>query len=175
MKIDIKWNTIPTYEIDVAELSSPYEICTIMKRLGIECYVYSITFKGILLKFGMSADNSRNYGERLYRQVGHSKSWGALRLKGSCGSDWRIVEEEFLDLYNIPIEKNHLKIKIWDLTNYEFETIDKINEILYIESTLIQKYKDLCGEKPLGNIHDDEQIFRRRAISQKTWNGLFEV
>lgn len=175
MKININWKNIPTHTIDIGELDSPYDICLTMKFLQIDWYVYRIMFKGIVIKFGMSADKSRSYGERIYRQIGHSKSWGSKRLYGSSGSDWRVIEEDFYDLYGYPIDKNFIKIKVWDLTNYPFETLNPYNEVLAIESSLIQQYNEVCGEKPIGNIHDDENIFRRPSINKSTWNDLFQT
>ena len=167
----INWNVLPTYHIDVKTLTSPYEICKRMNTARIDKYVYMITFKGIVIKFGMSADNSRAYGERLYRQIGHSKSWGEQRLVCSSGSDWRIVEEDFEALYGITIHKDDLKIKIWDATNYPFETINPWDEVYYMEQELIRQYKDLIGSKPIGNINDDKNIIYKAYINKNTWNN----
>ena len=174
MKIDTNWSIIPTHTIRVKELNSPYEISLFMKSHKIDKYLYQIMYKGIVIKFGMSADNSRNYGERIYRQIGHLRSWGNLRLTGSSGSDWRIVEEDFENMYGIPIDKNHIKIKIWDLTDYPFTTINPWNEVLVMESQLIARYVDAVGEKPIGNINDEANAIRRPAIQTSTWVKLFE-
>lgn len=174
MKIDTNWSIIPTHTIQVKELNSPYEISLFMKSHKIDKYLYQIMYKGIVIKFGMSADNSRNYGERIYRQIGHLRSWGNLRLTGSSGSDWRIVEEDFENMYGIPIDKNHIKIKIWDLTDYPFTTINPWNEVLVMESQLIAQYVDAVGEKPIGNINDEANAIRRPAIQTSTWVKLFE-
>ena len=99
---------------------------------------------------------------------------GNLRLTGSSGSDWRIVEEDFENMYGIPIDKNHIKIKIWDLTDYPFTTINPWNEVLVMESQLIAQYVDAVGEKPIGNINDEANAIRRPAIQTSTWVKLFE-
>ena len=174
MKTDTNWSIIPTHNINVKELQSPYDISLFMKSHKIEKYLYKIMYKGIVIKFGMSADNSRNYGERIYRQIGHLRSWGNQRLTGSSGSDWRIVEEDFENMYGIPIDKNYIKIKIWDLTNYPFITINPWNEVLILESQLIARYVDAVGEKPIGNINDEANAIRRPAIQTSTWVKLFE-
>ena len=101
MKINTDWSIIPTHNINVRDLQSPYDISLFMKSHKIDKYLYQIMYKGIVIKYGMSADNSRNYGERIYRQIGHLRSWGTQRLNGSSGSDWRIVEEDFETLYNM--------------------------------------------------------------------------
>lgn len=174
MKINTNWDIIPKYTIDVGMLNDPYEISKIMREYKIEKYCYKIMFKGIVLKFGMSADNSRNYGERLYRQIGHSKSWAEKRLNGSSGSDWRIVEEDFYDMYGMAIDRSHMKVMVWDLTNYPFVSIDPWYEIIAIENQLIEKYKDAVGEKPIGNINDESSIQRRSYIRTETFDRLFD-
>jgi hypothetical protein len=174
MKINADWSKIPTHTINVKDLCSPYDISTYMKNYKIDKYLYQIMYKGIVIKFGMSADNSRNYGERVYRQIGHIRSWGERRLNGSSGADWRIVEEDFEKLYNISIDKDFIKIKLWDLTNYPFETINPWNEVLILESQLIARYVDAVGEKPIGNINDEANSIRRLSIQTSTWLRLFE-
>lgn len=174
MKINTNWSIIPTHRIDVKELLSPYDISLFMKKHKIDKYLYQIMYKGIVIKFGMSADRSRNYGERIYRQIGHLRSWGNQRLNGSSGSDWRIVEEDFENLYGIAIDKDHIRIKIWDLTNYPFTTINPRNEVLILESQLIARYVEAVGEKPIGNINDESNAFHRPAIRTSTWLKLFE-
>lgn len=174
MKINTDWAIIPTHNINVKELECPYDLSLFMKSHKIEKYLYQIMYKGIVIKYGMSADNSRNYGERIYRQIGHLRSWGAQRLNGSSGSDWRIVEEDFETLYNMSIDKDHVKIKIWDLTDYPFTTINPWNEVLVLESQLIARYVEAVGEKPIGNINDEANAIRRPAIQTSTWVKLFE-
>ena len=174
MKINTDWDTIPTHKINGKELMSPYDVSLFMKSHKIDKYLYQIMYKGIVIKFGMSADNSRNYGERIYRQIGHLRSWGTQRLTGSSGSDWRIVEEDFENLYGIQIDKDYIKIKIWDLTDYPFITINPWNEVLILESQLIARYVEAVGEKPIGNINDEANAIRRPAIHTSTWVKLFE-
>ncbi len=172
MKID--WSIIPTYDIDVSTLTSPYDICKLLGKAKIDKYVYQITWKGIVIKYGMSADNSRAYGERLYRQIGHSKSWGKKRLVCASGSDWRIIEEDFKNLYDLDLEKDYLKIKIWDATHYPFETIRPWDEVYAMEQEMIRKYKEATGSKPLGNINDDKNIIYKARIKKSTWDSHFE-
>lgn len=170
----INWSIIPTYGIDVKSLTSPYEICKRMSAAKIDKYIYRINYKGIVLKYGMSADKSRAYGERLYRQIGHAESWGNKRLVCSSGADWRIIEDDFKKLYGYPIDKDDLKICIWDTTNYPFTTINPWDEIYHMEQELILKYKEIVGSKPLGNINDDKNIMYKGYIRQSTWDKNFE-
>jgi hypothetical protein len=172
----INWNIIPTHTIDVGKLSDPYEICDLLKQHKIRKYVYRIKYKGIVIKYGMSADRSRNYGDRLYRQIAHSESWGARRNNGSSGSDWRIIEDDFYKLYGSKIDKADMTIKIWNLSAYPFVSINTAKEVFYIEQNLIEAYTTAVGEKPIGNINDDTNYKRKGYIPKKLFgnDGLFE-
>jgi hypothetical protein len=172
MKID--WAIIPQYTLQVSKLNSPYEICQRMRKAKIDKYVYEIRWKGLVIKYGMSADNSRAYGERLYRQIGHSKSWGAQRLVCSSGSDWRIIEEDFEKEYGLPLDKDNLQITVWDASNYPFETINPWDEVYFMEQELIRKYKEVVGVKPIGNINDDKNIIYKARIKKSTWENMFD-
>jgi len=172
MKID--WSIIPTYTLDVSTLSKPYDICKRMRKAKIDKYVYRIMWKGIVIKYGMSADNSRAYGERLYRQIGHSKSWGDQRLVCSSGAEWRIIEEDFFKTYGFDLDKEYLHVKIWDTTNYPFEWIDPWDEVYCMEQELISKYKEIVGSKPIGNINDDKNIIYKAGIKKTNWGSLFD-
>jgi hypothetical protein len=174
MNTNFDWTKIPTYKINVKDLSSPYDLSLLMKNYNIDKYLYMVMFKGIVLKFGMSADNSRNFGERIYRQIGHCKSWGTLRLTGSSGSDWRIIEEDFESLYGYLPNKDFMTVKLWDVTNYPFITMNSWHEVNAMENVLIEQYVKAVGEKPLGNINDEANVRRRPAILKETWNLLFE-
>jgi len=172
---DIKWNTIPTKTIKLSDLSRPSEIMNLMS--GVSRYVYRINYKGLVLKYGMSAPQaySMEWGERVYRQVAHARSWGKLRINGSSGSDWLEIEHDFKKLYKKKIHHKHLVVHIWDLTNYEFVTIDPRTEIEYIESYLILQYANLVGEKPIGNIHDEDNNLYKPSINRTVMDTLFST
>lgn len=172
MKID--WSIIPTYTLDVSRLSNPYDICKMMRKAKIDKYVYEIMWKGIVIKYGMSADNSRAYGERLYRQIGHSKSWREQRLVCASGSDWRIIEEDFFKTYGFELDKEHLHVKIWDATNYPFKTFNPWDEVYAMEQELIRNYSTVVGAKPIGNINDDRNIIYKAYVKKETFGGLFD-
>jgi hypothetical protein len=161
MKFDIDWSIIPTLKINGTDLTMPYDICTILKEHNIDWYVYQITYKGVVLKYGMSADNSKNYGERLYRQISHAESWGEKRNGGSSGADWRIIEDDFFKEYGIKIDIKDVTIRVWDVTNYPFQSTVPWDEVNYIEQSLIKTYIDIVGEKPIGNVNDESNITRR--------------
>lgn len=171
----INWDIIPTYTLDGAKLTGPSLICHALAHFNIDKYLYRIVYKGIVIKFGMSADKSRNYGERLYRQVGHSASWPIeLRLRGHSGADWRVIEEDFIRLYGIVIDIKDCKITVWDVTNYPFESINSREEILAMEAELISNYEKIVGQKPIGNINDEAWYMEKAHIKKETMSNIFE-
>jgi hypothetical protein len=121
----------------------------------------------------MSADNSRNHGERAYRQIAHCKSWGLKRVKGSSGAEWLIIEEDILNKYGIEVDHNRLVIEIIDLTNYPFMLHDEWLEVNKIESHYIKEYERFYGTKPIGNINDEHNAHFRPFIQKVTMNSLF--
>jgi len=171
----VNWSIIPKYHIDGAKLSNPSLICNILAHYNIDKYLYRIVYKGIVIKFGMSADNSRNYGDRLYRQIGHSASWSnSLRLRGHSGADWRVIEEDFKLTYGIDISVTDCKITVWDVTNYPFESINSRDEILAMEAELINNYESVVGQKPIGNINDEAWYMEKAHIKKETLSNIFE-
>jgi hypothetical protein len=173
MTIDTNWSIIPTYILDVKDLTDPYDICNFCKKYNIDWYLYRIKYKGIVLKFGMSADRSRNYGDRSYRQIAHSESWNEKRLNGSSGADWRIIEEDFYKLYDIKIDRKFMEIKFWNLTDYPFISTIPRNEVLRMENELIEEYIKIVGEKPIGNINDEAYIKTKGLVTTQTLENLF--
>ena len=172
--LTIDWSIIPTHTIDVGNLRKPYDICTIMKDKGIEKYLYRITYKGIVLKYGISADNSKNHGDRLYRQISHASGWGVLQNQGSSGRDFRGVEEALLEEYGIVLDLKDLSIKLWDVTNHPFQTIDPFKEIEAMESELVDNHIAATGRKPLGNIEHKKFASKSPGIPAVLYNGLFQ-
>ena len=170
---EIQWNTIPSYEIDVGNLTKPYEICEIMKNKGTDWYIYRITYDGIVLKYGISADNSKNNGERIYRQIAHGSFWGPLQNHGSSGRDFRGVEDALFDKYGITIDRARLSVKIYDVTNYDFQTMDPFKEIEVMESELVDRYVEATGQKPIGNIEHKKFSSKVPGIPAVLYNDLF--
>ncbi len=173
--MEINWNAIPKYEINLRKLDSPNLLCHIFKHYNIDKYVYRIKFKELVIKFGMSADNSRDYGDRVYRQVGHMSSWPqGIRLDGSSGSDFRIVETDFLTLYGFPLDHKYTTITVWNVTDYNFQSVDSRKEILAMEAQLINTYTTIVGTKPIGNINDEAYNKERPHIRKDILANLIE-
>ena len=171
---DINWDSMPKYNIDCGKIATPAFISTILEHYNVDKYLYRIMYKGIVIKYGMSADNSKTYGERIYRQIGHLESWGPLRLTGSSGSDFRITETDFVNTYGFPLHKDHIKVHVWDVTKYQFKSVKPRREILEMESSLILRYKELTGEKPIGNLNDEANYYGKPYIPKEIAAGLFD-
>ena len=171
--MNINWKDIPQHTISVGKLSKPSDISKTLKLFSIRKYIYRIVYKGIVIKYGMSMDNSKNFGERIYRQIGHCKSWDKERLNGSSGSDFRIIEEDFDKLYGFGIDHKSITLTIYNLTNYIYQTTDEWTEIIFIENSLIEDYVRLVGQKPIGNLNDEAHIKRRPKPSSAVVGNLY--
>jgi hypothetical protein len=172
------WDAFPKYTLDIGLLYQPAEIQTLFRSNNIDKYVYCIMFKGIVIKFGMSAarSHSRLWGERVYRQIGHCSSWpNNVRLSGSSGSDWLQTEIDFQNLLGIKIDHSYLKLIVWDVTNYDFKSTTPFKEVESMESELINIYLKQFGEKPIGNIHDEANKLNRDLVSKAVVDSLFTI
>ena len=171
------FSKFPKITINVARLQSAADISPIFGHHRIDDYVYCIMFKGIVIKFGMSAAESvsRIWGDRLYRQVAHCNTWGnGIRIDGSSGADWLVIERDFKNLYGTDLDHRFLKLIVWDVTHYEFKTFNPHKEVVEMESQLINDYLVQFGEKPIGNIHDDANR-RKKAFTEKSLlNRIFD-
>jgi hypothetical protein len=170
------WNSFPKYTLDIRKLSTPAGILQFFKTRQIDKYIYCIMFKGIVIKFGMSAAESysRISGERAYRQIAHCASWGpGIRIDGSSGADWLIIERDFKQMYGIDLVHSDLTLIVWDVTNYKFESYRPFNEVEAMEAELIGNYLDQFGQKPIGNINDEANKKNRSFVSIEQFSTLF--
>jgi hypothetical protein len=178
MTFKIKWDTVPTYDIEVGTLNAPAEIMDFFKKQGITRYVYRIKYKDIVIKYGMSAPKaiSSDPGERVYRQVAHVASWDTQQIRGSSGADWVYIEMDFKKSYNHDIDHRYISIKVYDFTNYKFESVRPQDEVYYAEQQLIHQYSELVGNKPIGNVNDTTTLARfehKAHIKVSLWDTLF--
>jgi hypothetical protein len=176
MNYKFNWASFPRYTLDIGSLSVPASIVQYFKKYNIDKYVYCIMFKGIVIKFGMSAPESlsREWGERVYRQIGHCYSWGkGIRIEGSSGADWLVIERDFRELYGFDIDHNELKLIVWDVTNYAFQSFNPFNEVESMESELINNYLEQFGQKPIGNINDEANKRNISFVSVQTFDTNF--
>jgi hypothetical protein len=170
------WAQFPCYTITYGNLNSPADISKIFEHYQIDKYVYCIKFKGIVIKYGMSApeSHSRMWGERLYRQLAHCYSWGTQRINGSSGADWLVIERDFKNLYGVDIDHKDIVVNVWDVTHYKFASFQPFFEVEQMEAELINEYIDLVGAKPIGNINDEANKRNKTFVNKQLHNTLFE-
>jgi len=170
------WNSFPKYIIDCGKLSEPYDLCKIFKHYKIDKYVYEFVFdNAIKVKTGMSAAKSRSriLGERVYRQLAHAYSWGShLRIDGSSGADWLVIERDFEHEYGIKLDHRKLTLVIWDVTNYNFKSCQPFKEVEDMESERIDEHIKLTGRKPIGNINDEANKRNRYYVPKQLVENL---
>lgn len=154
--------------IDLAKLRNYSDICSIMKEHKITKYVYEFSHCGKTVKYGFSADNSRNYGERIYRQAGHLTGWAKPPLNGSSGSDMRFVSEDHKLKFGQPIDRMYTKITVTDLSNQT----DLDCEVL--ERYLINTHITMHGEPPIGNKDNRTRYEARKLHNEKNLADLFD-
>lgn len=176
MKKKFDWSQFPRHNIVYGVLQNPVDICKIFAHYKIDKYVYCIKFKGIVVKYGMSApeSSSRIWGERVYRQLAHCYSWGAQRIDGSSGAEWVIIERDFKNTYGIDINHKDITAIVWNVTNYQFESFQPFFEVESMEAELINNYIELVGSKPIGNINDEANKRNKSFVSRKIHDNLFE-
>lgn len=174
----INWQNIPIYNIDCSKLTSPRDIIIFMEQNNIFNYVYKIDVikdsKLYCAKIGMSADKSRDKGERLYRQIAHLKSWRKQRILGPSGADFVIVEELFKKRHKFNINHKNCKLTIYDMTKYSFISFNVRDEILAVEETLIYEHEKKYGNKPVGNLLDSYSNRDKAVVEKMHFNKLFE-
>lgn len=169
--------SVPSIMVDVGQLTEPSEIRRIMKSHNIQDYLYRVVYDdSIVVKYGMSCPvDKTQYGDRVYRQIGHMYGWDK-KLASKSGEEWCDIEKAYYDQYGVILHKDKLKITIWDLTNYDFKTINRKDEINVIEGIMIQHHIDAVGTKPIGNVRDEHTIDRskRTKIAVNIWDALVE-
>lgn len=153
--------------IDLAELRDYSDICEIMKYHKITKYVYEFSYNGMVIKYGLSADNSRNYGDRLYRQAGHIPGWPRVSLVGPSGAEMRFINEDYTTKFGSPLHRMHMKITVIDLSNQT----DVECEVL--ERFLINTHITMHGEPPIGNKDNRTQYEVRKLRNEKIIADLF--
>ena len=180
MKID--FSKIPKYYLIGANLKSPRSISDFFIKNNIKLYCYDISVINPLIgvmncaKIGMSADIKSDFGDRVYRQIAHLKSWGdGLRILGSSGAEFINVAELFEKRYGYSIDHGNCMITIYNMTNYPFRGLNPRIEILAAEELLIKKHVKEFGGKPPGNLIESYLNADRAIIEKLHFEGLFVV
>ena len=178
MKNIINWNAIPLFTFKGIDLTQPYDIVNFMKERKIDDYVYIVdVIKNNVnhrVKIGMSADDSRDYGERLYRQIAHLKSWRNQRILSSSGAEFVIIEELFKKKYKFTLNHKDCLFTIYDMTNYPYVGFMPRKEILAVEESLILQHEKTFGHKPVGNLLDSYSNIDKAIVSKMHFENLFE-
>ena len=167
---------VPKHTIEYGQYLNPDSVLSFFRDRCITKYIYCIKYKGIVLKYGMSCPKSgRTYpGERVYRQLAHCYSWGEARIRGSSGADWIYIEEDFKKLYGTDIDHKDITVVVWDFSNFEFMSYRPALEIKKIESSLIEQYTKLVGERPIGNLENEVYNKNRGFVATSHFESLYQ-
>lgn len=153
--------------IDLSNISHFSEICDIMKEHAIENYVYEFNFNGTVIKYGMSTDLSRHYGDRIYRQAGHLEGWPLGPLIGPSGSEMYFINQDYYKLTGQNLNRNGMKIIVTDLSNQSKLECEKL------EKYLIETHITIHGKAPIGNKDNKTKFYVRKHNNTKRFNELF--
>ena len=175
-QIQIKDIEQPVYEINLKYLSIPYDICLIMEQLDIRCYNYQFKYRNETIKYGLSRDvKSINYGERIYRQSGHLVGWPTRLMPDTSGNEMRDLDQCYHNLFGEYMNRNHMKIRVIDMTNVVSDNInDPVWPLKKLERELIKRYQEKYNRLPIGNIRDESHIDYRGYVGKQTFDNLFE-
>jgi len=171
MKTD--WTKLTPYTFPLKGMTQPKEICAVVKQLGIDKYIYEIR-NNITIKYGMSADNEKFYGARIYRQLGHLSSWGNYKLTGLNGIEFLDIAAEFKNRYGSNIDHKDVLITVWGFDTYPWRTISVRKELIEAESYLIRQYEMIHQEKPVGNLFDESFWENKSAPIKSVYDSMFE-
>jgi hypothetical protein len=158
-----------TFDIKLAELNSPRDICPIMEGYGTKHFTYTFQSDYKIIKHGKAADNewmSGTWGNRLYRQAGGIPGWDGGGLHDTSAQEMREgMEEHFPSLTRYDIT-----IIVYDYTD---ELIGKTEEeidqrLLNEEHELVKQHLYEHGVPPNLNIQ------RTRTHTVPVTDGLFE-
>lgn len=166
------YDKCPTYTIDLNRLYNASEISGLMKSKDIISYVYIFTCSNGVLKYGYSSDNSRQHGDRVYRQAGHLDGWG-YKLNGSSGSDMRVIADNYKTKYGINLDRSDVKLTIIDLSKHGTPGSQE-HHCKTLERLLIDNCIERNGAAPIGNIDNVTESNVRRHKNSKQLEKFFE-
>lgn len=153
----------PMIERHLKYLSEPKDIKDLLKKYKVGSFIYEFSVYGIVLKYGMSMNKSREYirkrsnkekivnepGERLYRQIAHLDGWPRL-AESEYGEDiLKAVEKWEKEHPGYVIHKDNVTVRMWDLgSNLEYKQVKQR------EASVIQEYHLAHRRMPYGNLED---------------------
>lgn len=174
--MNIDWSIIPTYELNVGDIDKPKDIIAFMRKHRINKYVYEISYANVMvIKYGMSYEHTGDWGDRIYTQVGRSKSWGDDMLRRGSGATFTDIEDDFEAIFGVKPDRKKFKIKVWDMTKYPYKTIKPVSEVKLAESSLISAYYETTGHYPIGNLNKETSA-QRNAVApiKEVFDVIFE-
>lgn len=164
-----------THVIDLKLISNYTNILKLFSKNNIEVYLYIITWKGIIIKYGIShkSGSTRQLGDRIYTQAGYFPGWDKKCLER--GPKSKKATEEMIayleDKYQTVFHKDDVVLTIEDYTDYPFENPDNpYAELQNVEEYKKKEFYDIHQCYPIGN-KKQEKI---RPVPGFNKSGLFE-
>jgi hypothetical protein len=154
--------------IDLASLNDYTDICNIMQSHCIIKYVYEFCYNGQVIKYGLSADNSRNYGDRIYRQSGRLPGWKRPTLVGPNGSEMHFINEDYKAKNGLSLNRHQMKITVTDLSNQTKADCEDL------ERYLIDTHINIHGVPPIGNKDLRTKFQSRKHHNTKRFMRFFD-
>jgi len=165
----------PTWAIDLSQLDDFLDITGIIKQLKIVKYDYSFIYREEVIKYGISADKSLTWGERIYRQAGHLDGWNRKLAPGSSGSDMQDISNEYFELHGIHLNRIGMLIVVVDMSNVASPMVnDPDYPLKKLERDQIKEHIERTGHPPIGNKKTEEYLDRKTFIKKDLWEILFE-
>lgn len=151
--------------IDLSDLDDYTDITDIMH--GVDRYTYEFSFNGETIKYGVSADNARKYGDRLYRQAGHLPGWKRPLLEGPSGAEMDYINRDYINQRGRSLNRHGMIITVTDMTG---QTKAECEEL---ERYLIDNYINNHGKAPIGNKDVRTRFAIRKHHNTKHFRNLF--
>ena len=166
----VNTSKLPTFEFNLRCYLTAYKIKDDMRKMGVQSYVYAFYHFDKIMKYGVQYDsNDKTFGERIYRQAFHIPGWPTVPSKKSAGNDMLDIIKHFPN-----INKNDVRIQIWDMTGYPRENADDYKfEINQAERQFIKEHIEKFGFKPIGNIKDEKHIDNKARVQDVTFDRFF--
>jgi hypothetical protein len=157
-----------TFDIKLAELTTPREICPKMEEQGTKHYTYTFRYSSRIIKHGKAADNeweTGTWGNRIYRQAGGIHGWDGGGLHDTNAQEMR----EGMDEHFPGVNRHDITITVYDYTD---ELVGKTEEeidhrLLNEEHELVKQHLYEHGAPPSLNIQ------KTRTHTQPMFDNLF--
>ena len=162
----------PHIVIKCNSLLKASDISKLLKESGVLTgteIVYAFLCYGHYIKIGMTDNNSKMTGERVYRQAANINGWDDPLPRSSCGKDIIPSLTEFEDEYGFEVHVDGVEIHIWNVSNFINENSNQSNA-KSAEDQLLTQYEEDFGHLPIGNPKDTRP---RSYVHRTTFDSLF--